>query len=177
MVRVYKLSKVPSTAEYIAGLTVIQPRVSETQLRLLQEQYRAPQRTVTATQLAELTGISRPVVNSQYGRLGHLFCDAIGFDPSKYIENKYWWWSVWSIGYETSDQGYLWEMHPEVAEALESLGWAVPTDSNLVRETRLPEPLYEKVFNELIFERDDRSPPDNRRRAQFKIGWENATLQ
>ena len=32
MVRVYKLSRVPSTAEYIAGLTAIQPRVSETQL-------------------------------------------------------------------------------------------------------------------------------------------------
>lgn len=129
MVRVYKLSKVPSTAEYIVGLTTIQSRMNKIQLQLLQEQYHAPQRTVTATQLAELTGISYRVVNSQYGRLGHLFCDAIGFDPSKYIDDKYWWWSVWSIGYETRDQGYLWEMHQEVALALELLGWTVPTDS------------------------------------------------
>lgn len=123
MVRIYKLSKLPSIAEYVAGLTAIQPRISELQLRLLQAQYGASKRTVTATQLANLTGISHPVVNSQYGRLGHIFCDEIGFDPSKYIDDKYWWWSVWSIGYETHDQGYLWEMHPEVAEVLETLGW------------------------------------------------------
>jgi hypothetical protein len=36
MVRVYKLSKVPSTADYVAGLTAIQLRMSDTQLRLLQ---------------------------------------------------------------------------------------------------------------------------------------------
>jgi len=111
--------------------------MNKIQLQLLQEQYYAPQRTVTATQLAELTGISYRVVNSQYGRLGHLFCDAIGFDPSKYIDDKYWWWSVWSIGYETRDQGYLWEMHQEVALALELLGWTVRADSHLIGDTNV----------------------------------------
>jgi hypothetical protein len=89
MVRVYKLSQLPSIAEYVTGLTAIQPRISETQLRLLQAQYHAPKRIVTATQLAKLTGINRSVINSQYGRLGHMFCDAIGFDPSKHIDDKY----------------------------------------------------------------------------------------
>lgn len=172
MVRVYKLSKLPSIAEYVAGLTAIQPRISETQLRLLQAQYHAPKRTVTATQLAELTGISRSVVNSQYGRLGHMFCDAIGFDPSKHIDDKYWWWSVWSIGYETRDQGYLWEMHPEVAEVLETLGWIGVAAIGVSNQA-----LYEKIFSELVYDKDDRSPPDSRRQAQFKVGWENAALQ
>jgi len=172
MVRVYKLSKLPSIAEYVAGLIAIQTRISEIQRRLLQAQYHASKRTVTATQLAELTGISRPVVNSQYGRLGHIFCDEIGFDPSKYIDDKYWWWSVWSIGYETRDQGYLWEMHPEVAEVLETLGWV----SSVAAESS-NQALYEKIFSELVYDKDDRSPPDNRRRAQFKIGWDNAASQ
>jgi predicted HNH restriction endonuclease len=172
MVRIYKLSRLPSIAEYVAGLTAIQTRISELQLRLLQAQYGASKRTVTATQLADLTGISRPVVNSQYGRLGHIFCDAIGFDPSKYIDDKYWWWSVWSIGYETRDQGYLWEMHPEVAEVLETLGWIDNAITGLANEA-----LYEKILSTLRYDKDDRSPPDSRRRAQFKIGWENAAFQ
>lgn len=37
--------------------------------------------------------------------------------------------------------------------------------------------LYEKIFSELAYDKDDRSPPDSRRQAQFKVGWENAALQ
>ncbi|MBW4616090.1 MAG: hypothetical protein KME21_22980 [Desmonostoc vinosum HA7617-LM4] len=39
------------------------------------------------------------------------------------------------------------------------------------------EAFYEKIFSELTYNRDNRNPPDNRRRAQFKIGWENVTPQ
>jgi HNH endonuclease len=53
------------------------------------------------------------------------------------------------------------------------LGWVVPNaEEGLSNET-----LYEKIFSELVYDWDDRSSPDNRRRVQFKIGWENATLQ
>lgn len=124
MVRIYKLTQVPSTDDYVTGLTAIQSRISEKQRRLLQVQYYTPNRKVTATQLAELANIEggRPVVNSLYGRMGHLFCDATGFDAYKHIDDKYFWWSVWSIGYATR-KNFIWEMHPEVAEALELLGW------------------------------------------------------
>ncbi|MDD1415338.1 hypothetical protein MEN41_12065 [Dolichospermum sp. ST_con] len=124
MVRVYKLSKVPSTADYVAGLTAIQLRISDTQLRLLKAQYHAPDRKVTATRLSELTGIKGGYrgVNPLYGGLGRLFCDATGFDASKHIDNKNRWWSIWSIGHAIRNN-FIWEMHPEVAEALELLGW------------------------------------------------------
>ncbi|WP_017305457.1 HNH endonuclease [Spirulina subsalsa] len=36
--------------------------------------------------------------------------------------------------------------------------------------------IYRSIFKGLIYERDNRSPPDARRQAQFKIGWENAAL-
>lgn len=37
--------------------------------------------------------------------------------------------------------------------------------------------IYRSIFNDLIYEKDDRSPPDVRRQAQFKIGWENAAMR
>jgi hypothetical protein len=125
MDRVYRLDKVPSASEYVIGLTKIQSRISELQLRLLREQYYAPNQTVAATELAEAVGVShRSVVNSTYGKLGHLFCDATGLIPNKRNDESSRWWSAWSIGYETPER-FLWEMHSEVAEALEQLGWVV----------------------------------------------------
>ena len=35
----------------------------------------------------------------------------------------------------------------------------------------------EQLFGQLRFERDDRDPPDERRRGQFKAGWEDATVR
>ena len=35
----------------------------------------------------------------------------------------------------------------------------------------------EQLFGQLRFERDDRAPPDERRRGQFKAGWEDATVR
>lgn len=147
MVRVYKLNKIPSPSEYAEGLIRIRTRISDTQLRLLQEQYHTPKRTVTATQLAELAEIKggRPVVNSLYGRLGHLFCNAINFEPEKHINDKYHWWSVWSIGLATRNN-FLWEMHSEVAEALELLGWV---DVNYNTEMASPEEVNpQEIFRE-----------------------------
>jgi predicted HNH restriction endonuclease len=171
MGKVYKLSAIPSTSEYVEGLSLIRSRINELQFRLLQEQYHAPNRTVTATQLAELVGIvSGPgSINLQYGKLGRLFCEKTGFKPSQRDVGTYRWWAVWSNGYEERNPyRFFWEMHPEVAEALEILGW-VDSSSVVTR--------YQQIFSELLYERDDRSPPDARRQAQFKIGWENAASQ
>jgi 5-methylcytosine-specific restriction protein A len=35
----------------------------------------------------------------------------------------------------------------------------------------------EQLFKQLPFEKDDRNPPDERRRGQFKAGWEDATVR
>jgi 5-methylcytosine-specific restriction enzyme A len=129
MGKVYKLSTIPSTSEYVEGLSSIRSRINELQLRLLQEQYQAPNRTVTATQLAELVGVeSGPgAINLQYGKLGRLFCETTGFQPSQRDVGTYRWWAVWSNGYEErKPYRFFWEMHPEVAKALELLGWVTP---------------------------------------------------
>lgn len=173
MGRIFKPSSIPTVAEYVSGLSAIRSRMSASQLRLLQEQYYAPNRTVTATQLSELIGIKsgRGAINLMYGRLGRLFCEEIGFEPNQREVGTHRWWSVWSSGYvERKPYRFFWKMHPEVAEALEKLQWVASKTEN-------DEALYAQIFNELDYSHDDRSPPDNRRRAQLKIGWQNATLR
>ncbi len=149
MSQVYKLSKIPSPSEYVSGLSAIQSRMSELQLQLLQEQYRAPNRTITATQLAEVLDIKsgRGTINLMYGRLGRLFSEATGFEPSQREIGTHRWWSVWSSGYEErKPYQFFWKMHPEVAEALEMLGWVTP-DSLALRT--FPDEVDEaEVFHE-----------------------------
>jgi 5-methylcytosine-specific restriction enzyme A len=149
MSQVFKPSTIPTVDAYVSGLCAIDSRIDELQRRLLQEQYYAPSHTVTATQLAERIGIEggHGRVNLRYGRLGRLFCEATGFDPGQRATGTYRWWSVWSIGYkEHHCDRFLWEMHPQVAKALEALGWVTPEDSSSVM---FPEEVDEtQVFRE-----------------------------
>lgn len=132
--RIYKQSRLPSVEEYVEGLNAIEARMNELQRRLLVEQYHAPDRSVTGKQLASLTGLkSWNPVNALYGRLGHMFCDATGYKPDRREGGGYRWWAVWSLGYATS-KGFVWEMWPEVAEALEQLGWVTLGEAKIPEE-------------------------------------------
>lgn len=141
--REYTLANVPTASEYAAGLAALADRVSDTQRRLLQMQYGAVNRTVTAPELAALANLAggHPVVNSQYGRLGHMFCDQTGLNPDLRPDDTHQWWSVWSSGYSHPD-GFQWVMHPQVANALEALGWVEPsspaTDIPMASDLELP---------------------------------------
>ena len=114
----------PSKEEYIQGFKDIKERISKNQLCLLQKQYYSPNKIVTATQLAELAEINggRSVVNSLYGRLGHLLSDSIGLKPNQRKSGDYEWWSILSSGYANKNYFY-WQMYEVVALALEALGW------------------------------------------------------
>jgi hypothetical protein len=115
-----------TAAQYVSGLRAIESKMSDTQRALLVGQYGAESRTVYASQLAIIAKVrgGHPAVNAQYGRLGHMFCDATGFLADREGNDRRW-WAVWSRGRPTS-KGYIWEMLPAVAVALESLGWVVP---------------------------------------------------
>jgi HNH endonuclease len=141
--RQYRLVNIPTTDEYVAGITALSDRISNLQRRLLTAQYSAVNRTVTAGQLAILANISGgyPVVNSQYGRLGHMLCDQIGLTPELRPDDTHRWWSVWSSGYSHPD-GFQWVMHPQVATALEILSWVNPlltiTDMPIATDIETP---------------------------------------
>lgn len=171
--KIYKLDNLPSKEEYIQGFNDIKKRISKNQLCLLQKQYYSPNKIVTATQLAELSEIKggRPVVNSIYGRLGHLLADAIGLKPNQRQSGDYNWWSILSSGY-VNKNNFCWQMYEEVALALEALGWV----NEKLNINHLQE-LSDHILAQIEFDIDDRSLPDGRRWGQFKIGWQNAALK
>lgn len=136
--QVYRLTTVPSVAEYVRGLAALENRIHQDQRRLFRVHYHSPNRTATATKLAQLAGITggHPVVNAHYGRLGHQFCDRIGFEPDVRSDGTFRWWALWSQGWSTPG-GFVWEMLPQVAEALVLLGWETLEGSSLPDEIRV----------------------------------------
>jgi len=122
---IYDLVKTPDIDIYIAGLKAIQPKMKPEHFRIFQAQYFAPGRAASAKELALAAGVGggHPTVNSLYGRLGHMFCDATGFAPELIPHDQARWWAVWSTGYSVKGRGFLWVMRAQVAEALQRLGW------------------------------------------------------
>lgn len=120
----YVMQNTPSVDRYIEGLSAIGAHVTEQHRSVLSAQYHAPRRTATAGQLAAWAGIGggHPVVNRLYGGLGHLLCEYLGINPDLRPDDPHRWWSVWSRGWSTPE-GFVWEMLPQVAEALERLDW------------------------------------------------------
>lgn len=160
MTTVYRMTNAPDVDGYVAGLTAIRDKMSDLQLRLLQEQYAVPERTVTSGELARLAGIEtergHSYVNLHYGRLGHAFCDELGIRPYLRPDFTHRWWSVWSTGW-TTDRGFVWRMLPQVAEALERLGW-VDTTYLYPDELRAPERFPEGAVRRVSVNAYERNP-------------------
>ena len=138
--REYSIDNVPDASYYADGLNSLGERLTPLRRDIITAHYYAPDRRVTAPQLAVLAGITGgyPVVNAQYGGLGRVFCETTGFDPQLRPDGTPRWWAVWSKGYSHPD-GFIWQMHDPVARALEVLEWV--TDDGSVR---LPEELPEQ---------------------------------
>jgi len=152
MIKIYKPSKIPSASEYISGLAAIKHKhqISDSQVRLLQQQYYAIDHKIGSTELAVLAEIKggRGTVNLLYGRLGRIFCEEIGFEPDQREVGTYKWWSIWSTGYEEYNRFY-WQMHLQVAEALETLGWVRRTSESSSSLNLYPDEIAEmKVYRE-----------------------------
>ncbi len=117
-------SHIPPASKYQEALKLASERINAKQMQMLQALYSVPNRTMTATEIAREVGyLNHGVVNLQYGRLGHLLSDAMDWLPEKRSDGSYRWWSVISSGFQTQKQGFQWTLHPELAEALVTLGW------------------------------------------------------
>jgi putative restriction endonuclease len=151
---------VPSSEAYADGLASIRAHISDMQMRLLKAQYFAPERKATATELAKLAQVEvgYPVVNSQYGRLGRKFCEETGFDPDVRPDGTFRWWAVWSLGYNVSGRGFVWEMLPEVAEALETLGWVAPLGFDMPEEVPETDTYIEGAVCKVTINAYERNP-------------------
>lgn len=118
------LPHVPPASKYQEALKLTQEQINTKQMQMLQAMYSVPNRTMTATELAREVGYpNHGVVNLQYGRLGHLLSDAMDWLPNRRSDGSYQWWCIISSGFQTHNQGFQWTLHPELAEALATLGW------------------------------------------------------
>ena len=152
-----------TTGDYLGRLSDMNTRVKPSQQvdlhRLLSAQYSAPGRTVTAGQLAHLAEVAggMSVVNLKYGRLARLFCESMIPTDNKLIElADHQWWPVWSDG-QPSPNGFLWTMRPQVAEALELLGWVSPAATRMPEEVVITGNFVEGAVRRVVvnaYERD-----------------------
>jgi putative restriction endonuclease len=86
-------------------------------LELLQTHYHAPDRKITATQMAGTLGMgSHGAANLHYGILARRVREGLG-KSSEFVELKPLMLFDWPEG------ECVWTLRPQVAEALESLGW------------------------------------------------------
>ena len=118
------LQPLPSVSDYVQGFEAIRGAMYDSHFDLLKEHYRAVNLTITATDLAASVGYKGfQGVNLQYGRLGKMLRQALGYTGQG--QESY----ILSYFIPPGEQGntdWLFIMHEEVAEALELLHWVKP---------------------------------------------------
>jgi 5-methylcytosine-specific restriction protein A len=117
-------SNVPEVKAYRQAFLAIRDELTDNQRRLLQIHYAAPKHTIEPVVLAERVGYpSYSAVNLQYGLLAKRACNALGLQLRFHIQ------ALIIYIYPDTNQGESpkWVMRPQVAQALQELGWvAVP---------------------------------------------------
>lgn len=117
---------VPTSDEYVDALNAIS--ISPAQKKMLGAHYKAHNRSITYTELANAAGFDKHIAaNSQYGSLGRELGEKLEF---KFLKSKvrdaYFYSSA--IGADNpnileDDEEYQLIMHHELAKALDKLGW------------------------------------------------------
>ena len=115
----------PSVEQYKRAFRIIYPRLHHNYLAMLKAHYFAPERTITMSELANAVGYSgyQPA-NLHYGKLGRMLAEELSYKKERLrgqsgfidvlaTENPAW----------DRKEDWQWIMRPEVATALEELGW------------------------------------------------------
>ena len=113
-------TKTPTTRAFRQAFLALEPRMTGTRRRILEVHYRALDRQLTMTQIAEAVGWkSYSSANSHYGRLARLVGGQVGFRPgSCHLATL-----CTFVRPEEKGDHWLIIMRAEVAAALKSLGW------------------------------------------------------
>lgn len=112
--------KIPSVQVFRKAFLALGPDLTPTRRRILEVHYRALDRQLTMTQIAQAVGWSSySSANSHYGRLAKLMGEQTGFRPlSCHLAAL-----CTLVRPEEKGDHWLIIMRKEVAAALESLGW------------------------------------------------------
>jgi 5-methylcytosine-specific restriction enzyme A len=128
-----------SVEAYRRAFAAVLQRMNEQESRMLQFQYDAPARTITAGDLAAALGLSHySRANLIYGGIGRKVAPYLGDIQYRHRNGKPELFRYLADG-KFDPRGYLWTMNPNLARALEELG--VVSE----REFRFPEQVNEGV--------------------------------
>jgi len=154
------VSAAPSADQYMAAFRKLD-NVTDSQVQMLRLHYHAPERTITATQMAHAAGYDHySVANSQYGRLGRLVGDQLEYNPMKMRLGTL-------VTFEKRQGEWHWLMRPQVAQALECLGWVEGTAILLPEEiAATTTPLLEGAVCRVSVNAYERNPQARRRCVQ-----------
>ncbi len=101
--------------------------IAPLQLQMLQTQCRAPECTISASQLAQqLSFKSFAAARLQYGAFARAVADKLGYAPPQKGKAAPWWWFTLSTGRDVPDAGdgnFEWIMRPELVAALRAMKW------------------------------------------------------
>src|SRR3990172_2675103 len=129
------------TEDYITALRNL--NISPHHIKMIQAHYYAPDRTMTASQMAKAMGYhNHNAANLHYGKFGRLVGNAFGWDPT--AEESQGADAVYILA-ELKKPGryWLWIMRPEVAQAIEKLRWTNGNQITIPEEITEPTRLYE----------------------------------
>lgn len=115
----------PSTDDYTAALQAHLGHLSERYRLMLRAHYRAPERTVTAHDLASAAAYPRPSsATLHYGKIGRMLGEALLFQPRERAGGEPNWMLLLaeSVGEQNAEGDAGWRMRDEVAEALHNVG-------------------------------------------------------
>jgi hypothetical protein len=122
--------RLPTVAEYVVAFRAIEPEITEKQREMLRAHHASPARVISASRLAEEVGFeSYSAVNLQYGLLAEKVAHQLAVDLEDHV----------AVGILVdfvdarfaANEHWLWVTRPNVAQALEDLGW-VPRVSDLL---------------------------------------------
>ncbi len=123
-----ELPAVPDTAQYVRALTALEKDITVHDRELLAAHWSFPNHAATASELAGATGMKNyGAVNLRYGRLGARLRRDLNFPVTQEGEIQ----SFVISWFTRRDGNGDWELHlhPQMAEALEQLGWVKSTTS------------------------------------------------
>jgi hypothetical protein len=122
---------IATTAEFKAALLATRDwiGISPTQLQMLQAQCRAPECTITASQIAQQLGLKNvAAAKLEYAAFARAVADKLGYAPPHSGKSAVRWWSALSVGRagidDKGDGSFEWVMRPELVAALRMMKWA-----------------------------------------------------
>lgn len=145
----------PSASEYMEAFRTLS-HVSDSQIQILRLHYHAAAHTITAKQIAYAIGYTHhSVANSQYGRLGRLIGSYLEYHPTTERLGAL-------VTFEKRNGEWHWLMRPQVAQALELLGWVEGNNLLLPEEIAATTTLAEGAVCRVSVNAYERNPEARR---------------